>query len=270
MSKVAESDPVVLLVVQGWKRRQYYIKPRKGGVYATFAGVLRWDEIVGKPWGYTGKLGKATYYILPPTRHQLLEEFGRRRSQVIYLKDSAIIALRAGIGPGSKVFEAGVGSGFLTVVLATIVCPEGRIYGIEERYDMLEAARHNIELAGVSQCVSLRLGDVKQGVGVSGLDAGFLDLPDPWDALPAAYEALKPGAPLVVFIPTMNQLDKLVTRVEEGGLFVIEEAFEILKREIEMVPGAVRPSPRMIGHTGYIVVLRRLAREETPDTGESS
>ncbi|MCE4627179.1 MAG: hypothetical protein F7B78_06000, partial [Desulfurococcales archaeon] len=67
-----------------------------------------------------------------------------------------------------------------------------------------------------------------------------------------------------------NQLDKLVTRVEEGGLFVIEEAFEILKREIEMVPGAVRPSPRMIGHTGYIVVLRRLAREETPDTGESS
>lgn len=261
VSYIAENEPVVVMVVQGWKRKRYFIKPRRGGVYATFAGVLRWDEILGKPWGYKGGVGKASYYLLPPTKPQLIEEFGRRRSQVIYLKDSAIMALTAGIGPGSRVFEAGVGSGFLTVTLATIVCPDGRVYGIEERTGMLEVARDNIKLAGVSECVSLRLGDVKQGVGVTGLDAGFLDIPDPWNALSSAYEALKPGAPLIVFVPTMNQLEKLAGGVEEGNLFIIEEAFEIMKRDIEMVKGAVRPSPRMIGHTGYIVVLRRLSTE---------
>lgn len=267
MDAVRENDPVALLVVRGWRRREYFIRPRKGGVYATFAGMLRWDDIIGKPWGYKGRVGKASYYILPPTRSQLLEEFGERRSQVIYLKDSSIIALRAGIGPGSRVFEAGVGSGFLTVVLATIVCPTGMIYGVEARSDMLEAARRNIELAGLGECVSLRLGDVRDGVGVTGLDAGFLDLPDPWTALPAAYNALKPGAPLLVFVPTMNQLDKLSQSVEASDYFVVEEAFEILKRDIELTPGAVRPSPRMIGHTGYIVVLRRLAHHAA-DAGE--
>ncbi len=261
MERVEEGDPVELLVVRGWRRKAYYIRPRRNAVYATFEGVLRGDEIIGRPWGYRGRIGRATYYILPPTRHQLVKEFGERRTQVIYLKDSAYIAHRSGITPGSRVFEAGVGSGFLTITLATIVCPTGTVYGVEERPDALEVARRNIELAGLSECVRLRLGDVTQGVGVEGLDAGFLDLPDPWEAFNAAYNALKPGAPLVVFLPTMNQLVKLAEAVEADGRFIVEEGGELLWREFEMVPGALKPSPRMIGHTGYIVVLRRLAGE---------
>ena len=265
---IGEGDPLVILVVEGWKRRKYYVRPRRGAAYATFAGVLRGSEIIGKPWGYGGRLGRARYYLLPPVGPELVEEFGVRRSQVIYSKDSALIAYKAGVRPGSRVFEAGVGSGFLTIAIATMLCPTGMVYGVEKRSDMIEAARSNIEALGFSECVSLRLGDVRNGVGVVELDAGFLDMPDPWEALDASYRALKPGAVLAVFIPTVNQLARLVEEAGRHGGFIVYEVGEVLYREWEPVEGAVRPSPRMIGHTGFIVFLRRLhSLENTSNNG---
>ena len=268
--KVGEGDPVLLRVEQGWKRRTYSFRARRKAVYATFAGPIRGDEIVGKPWGYAGRVGRAIYYVLPPLHHGYLESFARRRSQVIYPKDSGYMVVRAGLRPGSRVFEAGLGSGFLTRVIALAVCPTGRIYAVEARGDMLETALDNLRALGLDGCLEARLGDVRKGVGATGLDAGFLDMPDPWNALDAAREALRPGAPLVVFLPTMTQLDKLADAVEAHPFFMVEDAVEILLREVEMVPGAVRPSPRMIGHTGYIVVLRALANPKPlSDDGEN-
>jgi len=258
-ASIREGDPVLVRVEHGWKRRTYTFRARRGAVYATFAGPLRGDEMVGKPWGYAGRIGQARYYLLPPLHQDLLEGYAARRSQVIYAKDSGYMVLRAGVRPGSRVFEAGLGSGFLTSVIALVVCPTGRIIGVESRRDMLETARENLRMLGLDSCLEARLGDVREGVGATGLDAGFLDMPDPWNALDAAADALKPGAALVVFLPTMTQLEKLARAVEEHPFFMVFEGAELLRREIEMVPGAVRPSPRMIGHTGYIITLRRLA-----------
>ncbi len=262
---IREGDPLILLVVEGWKRRKYFIKPVFKAVYSTFAGIIRGNEIIGKPWGYHGRLGKAEYYLLKPLGPELIEEFGRRTSQVIYTKDSSYIAFKSGIRDGSRVFEAGVGSGFLTIALARIVCPNGMVYGIDARDDMIDTAKYNIELAGVSNCVSLRVGDVREGIGVKGLDAGFLDLPNPWEVLQSAYEALNVNAPLVVFLPTVNQVSRLIGEVEDYGGFIVYEIVELLLREWEPVRGALRPSPRMIGHTGFIVFLRKVLREEVPD-----
>jgi len=259
VERVRLGDLVAVLVVRGWRRRTYYFRVERGRVYSTFAGAIRWDELAGLEYGSRLLRGGAEWYVLPPTWVEWLVNAGARRSQVIYPKDSGYMVLRAGLRPGSRVFEAGLGSGFLTSVIAAVVCPTGLIYGVEARRDMLEAALANLEALGFRDCLVARLGDVKGGVGARGLDAGFLDLPDPWEALDAAWEALKPGAPLVLFLPTMTQLDKLARGVERHGGFVAVEAGELLHREIELVPGAVRPSPRMIGHTGYYIVLRRLA-----------
>ncbi len=47
--------------------------------------------------------------------------------------------------PGAHVIEAGTGSGGLTLALARFVRPEGRIYTYEEREEMVENARKNLE-----------------------------------------------------------------------------------------------------------------------------
>ncbi len=259
MEVISEGDPVVLHVYRRGRPRRYYIRPFRGRSYSTIAGSISGDGIIGLEWGSRVDLSWGYGYLLRPTISDLMDGFYDRRSQVIYPKDSGYIALKAGLRPGARVIEAGIGSGFLTTVAALHVCPTGRIYAYDTRGDMIRIALENIRMAGLLDCVEAKLGDVRRGVAEKGLDAGLLDIPDPWNALEGLYEALKPSSPLVVFLPTSTQLDKLASALEKIEGWILEEAVEILRREVELAPGAVRPSPRMIGHTGYIVTLRRVS-----------
>lgn len=242
----------------GERRRQYYIRLARGRVYATIAGHVKSESIIGRMVGESIDLPLGRAYILAPTLTELMENFYERRTQVVYPKDSGFIALIAGLRPGMRVVEAGVGSGFLTTVAAVHVCPDGRVYGFDVRRDYLEAARANLEMAGLLDCVNLELGDVRRGVGLKDLDAALLDLPDPWEALRGIAPSLKPGAPVAVFMPTYNQVEKLAAWVGGSRDYVLQGVYETLMREIEATPGAVRPSPRMVGFTGFIALVRRV------------
>ena len=82
-------------------------------------------------------------------------------------------------------------------------------------------------------------------------------MPDPWEALDVLWPALKPSSPLIVFLPTYNQVEKLAARIRDDR-WVVQTALETMMRYLEPVPGAVRPSTRTIGFTGFILVLRRV------------
>ena len=91
----------------------------------------------------------------------------------------------------------------------------------------------------------------------TGVDAVVVDLGDPWRMVRAAYGALVGGGLLAGFTPTINQLEKLAIALREGG-FVILEAVELLMREFKTEAGKVRPETRMIGHTAYVTIARKL------------
>ena len=252
-------EAVVLAERADGERRQYYIKLVGGQAYPTIAGLVRADEVLEGGWGWSrsGRLGRVS--VVPPTTFDLMEGFLERRTQVIYPKDLGLMVLLAGIKPGSYVVEAGAGSGFLTIMAALVACPTGRVYSFDVRRDSLEAARRNLERVGVSDCVELRLGDVRDPRAVEDLptlDSVLLDMPDPWNALPTLYPKLKPGGPAVVFLPTANQLEKLYNNI--GGCWAIQDAYETMARKVEVRPDAIRPGNWLAGFTGYIVVLRRL------------
>ena len=232
-------------------------KARRDAVYSSFAGPIRGADMVGAPWGSRVELPGGAAYLLPPTRYDLVMHGLRRGGQVIYPKDQGYIVAVSGVTPGMKVLEAGVGSGFLTSMLAVAVGCEGRVIGYDVRRDMLDVARENLRRLGLLDCVELRLGDVRRGVPERGLDAVFLDMPDPWEALRALHPSVKEGAPAVVFVPTYNQLEKTLAGVEGRG-WVLVEAVELLRREVEVKPGATRPHTQMVGHTGFIMLLRRV------------
>jgi len=237
------------------RRRVYSVRVWSGGVYSTIAGPVRGRDILEAGPGGVVEGVRGRVYVLPPTWLDLLEGWAERRTQVVYPKDSAYIGVRLGLGSGSVVLEAGLGSGFLTSVLLALVCPGGRVIGFEARADHLEAAVRNVGLTGFRDCLDARLGDVAEaGLEEESVDAVVLDLPDPWRVLPAVRPWLRPGRPAAVFLPTSSQVDRLLAGLGEG--WVVESVEELLRREWEPSPGALRPSPRMIGHTGFIVFLR--------------
>ncbi len=241
------------------ERRSYYVVLRQGQVYQTIAGVVKASRVIQEGWGavFEGRLGRVT--VAPPTVTELMEHFYERRTQVVYPKDSGFVALLAGLAPGQTVFEAGTGSGFLTTVLALHVCPGGLVVSMEARRENLEAARRNLELAGLSGCVDLRLGDARSGDALKPedrFDAVVLDMPDPWRALEVLRPRLPPGAPAVVFVPTYNQVEKLASWAAGGAPYTLQAVYEVSGREVEAVPGATRPSPRSLPFTGFIALLR--------------
>lgn len=163
---------------------------------------------------------------------------------------------RAELKPGTKVLEGGTGSGFLATEIARIICPTGRVYSYDVKIENLEAAKRNLKLAGLEECVELKHGDVRVHVSETDLDAALLNIPDPWEALKTLKYSLKNGAPLVAFIPTMNQIVKLVEKLTED--WIIVKTLETIEREVETTREAVRPS-RASPFTGYIIVLRKIS-----------
>ena len=68
-----------------------------------------------------------------------------RGATIVYPKDAAMIIGVADIYPGSRVLEAGVGSGALTISLLRATGPTGKVHSVERRPDFAENARSNVD-----------------------------------------------------------------------------------------------------------------------------
>ncbi len=250
--KVALGDQVLLILDT---RRRYLIKVRENGELHTHKGIIKHSELIGMPYGsFVNSSMGYRFYIAKPTIKDYIEKFSRR-TQIIYPKDAAYILVLGNIRPGSFVVEAGTGSGALTCMLANIVRPDGHVYSYEIREEFLKEAEKNIEKAGLKNWVTLKLKDITKGIDEKNLDAIILDMPDPWLVVNEAKKALKGSAPLITFLPTTNQIIKLLPYLKEEGFFDIH-VFELIEREYQAEPDKLRPRNIIIGHTGYIIYAR--------------
>ncbi len=240
------------------EKRRFLVKLRRDGVLGTDKGFIKHEWIVGRRYGDAVELSRGGHaYLLEPLPHDAIHCY-RRATQIIYPKDSGFMALLSGIGPRSIVVEAGVGSGALTTVLAWLVGDSGRVYGFDIRRSSIEAASRNLEASGLSGRVELILHDIRESIPVDGVDAVFLDMPDPWSTLDHVWGCLRGSRPVVIYVPTVNQVEKTVLALRRHGGFIDIHAYEILLREYIVEEGATRPSSIMIGHTGYIVFARKV------------
>ncbi len=243
------------------RKRRFLFRVRRGAVQGSDRGILYHDDIIGLEYGSRVRLSSGVEAVVhKPVLIDFLEIGFRRKSQVIYPKDLGLIGLLAGIGPGSRVVEIGVGSGFTTSYLASIVGDEGHVYSYEIRRDMLETAAENLSRAGLASRVSLKNRDAREGIDERSVDAVIVDIPDPWNILDHAYAALKPSGRLVVFLPSMNQASRLIGAVEAHGGFDDVRVYEVFLREYQAEPDAFRPQTTMIGFTGLVLVARKTVK----------
>ena len=228
----------------------------KGKTFHTHKGYIQLEALIGKEYGtrIASNLGLEFVALKP-----LLSDFvfkAQRRTQITYPKDVALIIMFSGIGPGSKVVEAGTGAGALTTALAHYVKPGGRVYSYEVRPEFTETARRNLSRANLLDSVELKNKDITIGIDEVELDSVVLDLATPWLVIPHAYAALKGGGTLVSFSPTIDQVVKTVEALQQSS-FVDVQTVECMMRRMQTERGKTRPETLMTGHTGYITFARK-------------
>ena len=253
MASILEGDLVLLYFDL---RRQWLLRVERGKEFHTHKGFIRVNDIIGTPLGSEIKssLGE-TFWVLKPTTHDFVMHTARR-TQIMYPKDIGLILLKLSLSSGLKVLEIGTGSGAMTLAAATAIKPTGHVHTYEAREEFADMAEKNLRRASLCEYVTVHRGDASAGIEGQDFDAAIMDVGDPWPLIPAVHQALRGGAPIVSFSPTMNQVEKTTESFARVG-FVNIHTLECFIREIRVERGKTRPATMMIGHTGYMTFAQK-------------
>ena len=272
VNSLAQAGDIAQLISAQNKRFIFRLVP--DAKFETHRGYLSHNDLIGKPWGsrvFTHM--DSPFVLLQPSLADILVET-RRNTQIMYPKDIGFILITLDIGPGKHVLEAGTGSGSFTTALAFSVGPQGRVTSYESRPEFQHLARKNLERLGLADRVDFKLRDIAEGFDESNVDTVFLDLPNPQDYLLQAKAALKPGGYLGSILPTTNQVSLLLIALRRAN-FAFIEVCEIMLRYYKAVADRLRPTDRMVAHTGYLIFARSVVSgladidQPAPDSEET-
>jgi tRNA (adenine57-N1/adenine58-N1)-methyltransferase len=247
-----------ILLVDG-RGRRFLVRLRQGGTFHFHGGAVPHDLILGSEEGT--QVHSTTGAALACLRPRMADFVVKmpRGAQVVYPKDVGAILVFADIAPGTRVLEAGTGSGSLTVALCRATGPDGGVVSYEIRPDFHGVATENVEafFGKVPAWLELRAGDVREVAGTGeSFDRAVLDLPEPWSVLDAVSAVLRAGAILCAYLPTTHQTEQAVLAMGDAGYAEVE-TFEVLVRPWHVTERSVRPDHRMVAHTGFITIGRK-------------
>ena len=226
----------------------------------TIRGDIAAEALFGLDDGSRVRLSSGeNFLVLRPTYADLVPHLPRT-AQVIYPKDTGPLLIWGDVYPGATVIEGGVGAGALTIALLRAVGPHGRVISYEIREDFAALARRNVAAYfGEAPNWTLNLRDLYTGFDETGVDRLFLDLAEPGRAVEVVARALRPGGVFVAYVPTALQLKETVETLQHRPDFAEIESFETLMRHWHVKGMSVRPVHRMVAHSAFIIVARRLA-----------
>lgn len=256
--RLEAGEPALLVDSKG---RHFLLKLEPGRTFQYHQGTIPHDALIGAEDGsWVESSGGGRMLLIRPRLADYVLKM-RRGAQVVYPKDLGPILVYADIGPGMTVVEAGTGSGALTLGLLRAVGPAGRVVSVERRDDHAALARKTVERwhGKVPDNLELRVGEVEEVIPEVRPERIVLDLPEPWHSLEAAAAHQPSGGVVAAYLPTVPQVQSAVERARELASFAEIEVREVLVREWNVAGRSVRPEHAMVGHTGFLVFMRKTA-----------
>ena len=243
------------------KGKMYTFTITQGKEWHTHKGWIVHDDLVGIPEGSVVSTSAGLKFT---AFKPLLGDFVLsmpRGATIVYPKDAAMIIGVADIFPGAKVIEAGVGSGALAISLLRAIGPQGQLDSFERREDFAEIAKENVQtyFGSLPSNWKLTVGSVQDSNSDNKYDRVVLDMLAPWECVDYAAKILRPGGVFLAYVATTTQLSATAEALKEDGHFTEPLSSETIVRDWHHEGLAVRPMQRMIGHTGFLIVSRRMA-----------
>ncbi|KAG6919263.1 hypothetical protein DXG01_008059 [Tephrocybe rancida] len=216
--EIAAGDVIIIWLTRG-VIQPLVITPGKD--FNSKFGHYRHSDLVGMPYGSKvgSRKGKGFIHVLRPTP-ELWTMALPHRTQILYLADISFITSHLNIKPGSRVIEAGTGSGSFSHSVARTVGAAGHLWSYEFHEARASKARN--------VC--------KDGFTVEDtVDSVFLDLPAPWEAVEHAKQALRKDRTtrICCFSPCMEQVLRTVNALNDAGFTEIT-MYETLLRPVDV------------------------------------
>jgi tRNA (adenine57-N1/adenine58-N1)-methyltransferase len=258
MSEFKVGDRVQLTDAKG---KMHTITLQLNQEWHTHNGWLVHNEVVGLPEGSVVETtGGLKFLAFKP----LLADYVLampRGATIVYPKDAAMILGLADIAPGVSVLEAGVGSGALSISLLRAVGSKGSVDSFEKREEFATIATKNVnQYFGESPSNwNLELGAVQDFDHLKKYDRVVLDMLAPWECIDMASKVLVPGGVFIAYVATTTQLSQTAEAIKASACFTEPESSETIVRGWHHEGLAVRPQHRMIAHTAFLIMARRLA-----------
>ncbi|KAG0380748.1 tRNA (adenine-N(1)-)-methyltransferase catalytic subunit trm61 [Mortierella sp. AD032] len=236
---IEDGDNVVMYLS---RENMSIIRVKDGEYFNCKFGNYKHSDMIGLEYGTKlgSNTGRGFLYLLYPTP-ELWTLVLPHRTQILYIADISFVMNFLNLKPGMAMIESGTGSGSFSHSIARTLAPTGHLYSFEYHQERANAAKKEFEEHGLSDMVTLRCRDVcKDGFDLEDkVDAVFLDLPAPWEAVASAKRAFKQNkvGKICTFSPCIEQISRTVTALTEQG-FVDIQMYECLIRfnEIRVIP----------------------------------
>ena len=235
---IKEGD-LVVIVISFDNLSFVYAKPK--AIFSNRHGHFHHDDFLGKPFGCKirsrNNRGFGFCYLLKPTP-ELWTRSLNHRTQLVHELDQSQIVHQLWLRPNMKVVESGTGSAALSHALLRSIAPYGHLHTYEFHPERAAAAKLELEQHTSPSMVTVYHKDVcgkgptkgdedgcsKGGFDLPGqsVDAVFLDLPEPWLAIPHAAFVLKPNARIASYSPCVEQSQRAIQAMQAAGFHSIQ------------------------------------------------
>ncbi len=220
-------------------QKRYLVTLRSGRTLHTHLGVFAHDDMIGR------ELGDVVYsqlnnpaMLLEPSLYDMMTHL-KRVTQIVYPKDAAWLVHRLNLHAGSRVIEAGTGSG-LTTALAWAVATYRKVYSYEARRTSMHWQSAALERVGLLPlCIPCtcrhrpRFRGGRRRCRVPGC-------PRPLAPSARCGTRLRRSGFFASLLPTTNQVTELLNGLEANS-FVDVTVEELLLRAYKPVPERLRP-----------------------------
>ena len=220
-----------------------------------FSIIKNIPSIVKTSTGVNFKIYKPTYkeFVL----------LMKRGPQIIYPKDVAQIVLEANIHNSSKVLEIGSGSGALTLYLYTLLKNTGMLYSLDS--SKINQRRADKTISRYISTMSEKNNDItfinEELVNFNfkifndNIDSIITDVPEPWIFF--TNNKIQNSINWVSYLPSMTQVMRMNNVLKENQFQDIEIK-EVILRDWVVDERIVRPSNKLVSHTGFLISAKYL------------
>ena len=183
----------------------------------------------------------------------------KRGPQIIYPKDSAQILIEANIHSSSNVLEIGTGSGALTLLLYTLISKSGSLTTLDiSKTNQRRAqktikryfSKNEINNENILKFINVELENFNFKELNYKIDTIITDVPEPWIFF--KNNKIENSITWVSYLPSISQIAKIKETLIEN-YFENIEIKEVIVRDWVVDNKIMRPSNRLVSHTGFII-----------------